>query len=582
MLGEKIVQWVEIDYDFCTEEFGVAPCMAALSINTPHKCFNSFPTCSYKQAYNKGVNTLRFIEPSYAVKDGNYIPALSSVSGREQEVNIAGFNNRAVGLGVRASVKINIKDFVDRDTLTDKYWNERMSGAAQYDGVGYDPMDRGSFWTKFKARNPNYAGRPLRVYEGHFTDAGALIADNVRHYVISDIAGPSGTGQVTIEAKDILSLADDAKAIAPVTSRGRVASEMDASQTTLTLTPTGIGAEYAASGYVTVGSEIMKFTRSGDVLTVDRGVLGTQAATHAVNDSVQEAFHVSLERADSVIRKLLIDYARIPSAYIDFAEWQAEFDRWGSTFVLSATICKPTGVAKLISEINNLGVTVWWDELAQKIRIKLNHPPEENPVSINDRNNIISIKQEDNDESRTTRVSLWTVQIDPTRELSNDNFLRNYITVFVDGENPNFYDEETTKTINTRWLNHGADAAAKIITGRLLLRYRTAPNTYTVVLDAKDNLKLTDVVSLESHVVTDVTGRSLPTLAQVFYRADTKAGSQITAKLQRFLYEARYGNITENDRPDYDNSTAEERLKGTYWVGPSLTFSDGSPAYRFI
>lgn len=583
MSGERIVQIVEIELDFCTRTFGVAPCMAALGVNgVVRKCYNTFPTCDYKQAYRKGVNTLRFIEPSYSVKGGNYIPALRSVSGNEQEVNIAGFSDRAVGLGVRASVKVTINDFTDRDTLTDKYWAERMSGAAQIDEPWYDPIDRGTFWTKLKARNPNYSGRPLRVIQAHYDAAGALVYDKVRHYVIEDISGPGNTGRVDIEAKDILALAEDKKALAPSTSIGRLLADITVDQTTITLTPAGVGPSYAAAGHITIGSEIMRFTRVGDVLTLVRGQLGTEAAAHNANDTVQQAFHVNRVRADTVIRSLLIDYAKINPAYIDFPSWQAEFDKWGATLVLSATVCKPTGVSTLISEINQLGVTVWWDEVDQLIKIKLNHPPEELPVSISDRNNLMKIQQDDNDDARTTRVSLWSVQIDPTKDLSKENFLRNYITVFVDGENPNYYNEATTKELRTRWLNHGDDAAGKIITGRLLLRFRSAPVTYTVVLDYKDDLQLTDVVSLTSHVVTDITGKEVPTLAQVFYRADTKAGSTITAKLQRFLYDSRYGNITENTRPTYALSTAEQRIKGTYLVGPSLLFGDGSGPYRFI
>lgn len=583
MSDEKIVQVVEIDLDYCTRTWGSGACLAAFGGGVVRKCYNTFPTCNYKQAYNKTSLTLKFIEPSYSVKSGDYIPALVSASGgSEQEVNIAGFSDRASGLGVRASVKVTILDFTSRDVGIDKYWDERIIGTAQTDEGGYDPLDRGTFWTKIKARNPNYGGRPMRVIQAHYNTAGALVYDKVRHYIITEIDGPSDAGRVVIEGKDILALADDVKALAPHTSQGRLLADIDAVQTTATLSPAGIGAGYSTSGRVTIGSEIIYFTRSGDVLTLQRGRLGTVAASHTANDTVQEAFHVSLVRADTVIRDLLVNYGNIPSSYINFSEWQAEFDKWGSTMFLSATICKPTGVATLISEINNLGVTVWWDELAQKIRIKLNHPPEETPVTINDRNNIISIKQEDNDTSRTTRVSLWSVQIDPTKDLSKENFLRNYITVYVDGENVNFYNESTTKTIYTRWLNHGADAAAKIITGRLLLRYRSAPVTYTVVLDAKDDLKLTDVVSLQSYVATDITGNALPILAQVFYRADGRAGSTITAKLQRFLFNARYGGITENTRPVYNSSSDAQKLKGTYLVGPSLVFADGSGAYRFI
>lgn len=582
MADERIVQVVELDLDYCTRTWGQSPCMASFSSGNVRRCYNTFPTCQYKQAFNKTSMTLRFIEQSFPVKVGDYMPALVSVSGREQKVNIGGFVADMEGLGERARVDISITDFPSRDVQTDKYWAGRMDGSAQTNEGGYDPLDRGSFWSKLKARNPNYAGRPLRVIQAHYTASGALVYDKVRHYVITEIDGPSDSGSVKVIAKDILALADNEKALAPKTSQGRLRDDITASQTSFAISPASLAGTYPASGTLVVGSEIMTFSRSGATFTVVRGRQGTQAATHSVNDTVQVAFNVNRTRADSVIRNLLVNYANIPSSYINFSEWQAEFDRWGGTLVLDACICKPTGVTKLLSEISQLGITLWWDELAQKIRIKLNRPPEEVPKIISDRNNIMSIKSEDNEDERATQVSLWTVQIDPTKDLNQDNFIRNYITVYVDGESPNYHNETTTKTIYTRWLNQGNDAGAKIITGRLLMRYRHAPVTYTIKLDAKDDLQLTEVVQLDSHVATDLTGLPDGRLTQVFYRADDKAGSTITAKLQRFLYDSRFGYITENSRPNYNSSSEAQKLRGAYFVGPSLTFADGRGPYRFI
>lgn len=583
MSGERIVQVVEIDVDSCTEAFGVSPCMAALGGVVLRKCYNTFDTCVYKQAYNKGVRTLRFIEPSYSVKSGNYIPALVSVGGYSQEVNIAGYSANVGGLGKRASIDITLLDFTDRDTLLDPYWSQRMTGAAQLDGVGYDPMTRGTFWTKFKARNPNYAGRPCRVIQAHYDAAGGLVYDKVRNYVMDHIKGPGNSGRVVITVKDIMSLASDEKAKAPKQNRGRLLEDIDAVVATATLTPVGIGDdEYPASGFATIGSEIVGFTRTGDVLTLERGQNGTQAASHTANDAVQVAFDVKRVRADAVIYSLLTEYGNIPTAWINLAEWTAEFNRWGGNLYLTATVCKPEGVAKLIGEINQLGITVWWDEVAQLIRIKLNHPPDETPDVWSDRNNIISITQVDNDDERSTRVALNTMQIDPTKGVNADNFRRNYLAVFVDGEHPDMYGEERTHTINSRWLNHGADATAWIIVRRLLNRYKVAPITFTVKVDYKDDIGLTDVIELYSHVATDITGLETPTLTQAFARKDDRAGSDLTVYLQRFQFDGRYGVITENTRPDYDSSSQAEKLKGSYFVGPTLVFSDGAGPYQFV
>ena len=582
MSDNKIVTRVEIDYDFCNLTWGSSPCTAAFGSGVIRKCYNTFSTCPVQAVYDKGTKTLKFIEASYSVKSGNHIPALIKVGGYEQEVNIAGFSNEIGALGQRASVSITLRDFPSRDTITDKYFDGRMDGTAQTNEGGYDPIDRGSFWTKFKARVPNYAGRALRVIQAHYDDAGALVDDTIRHYVMDELVGPDASGNVTIKAKDILSLVDDAKAVAPRSNKGRLLADITAGDGTLQLSPTGIGdLDYATTGVATIGSEIFGFDRIGDVMTIYRGQYGTSAASHTTNDTVQEAYSIYKVRADNVLYSLLTDYGNIPTSYIDFAEWQAEFNRWGASMYLSATICKPSGVSKLIGEINQLGITIWWDEVNQKIRVKLNHPPDETPVTWTDRNNIMSITTEDNDNERATRVEMWTVQIDPTKELNKENFLRGYITIGVAEESPDLFGIQRTQTIYNRWLNHGSDSTTKIITNRLLNRYKRAPITYTVKIDAKDNPSLADVISLNSYVQTDTTGLVTPKLTQVYYRADDRNGSTVTAKLQSYQFDARYGVIAENTRPVYNSSTDAQKLKGSYFVGPSLLFSDGSGPYQF-
>lgn len=583
MSAREIITVVEIDIDTCTRTFGTSPCLAALGADTPHKCFNTFHTCSFKSAYERSTKTLKFIGNGYNVVGGVFIPALESVGGYEQEINIAGYTPDIGGLGQRASVSVKFADFATRDVETDKYFAERISGAAQFSDIGYDPLTQGSFWQKFRARNPNFAGRDLRVIQGHYDDTGAIVYDKVRAYVMSDFEGPDTSGKYTIKAKDILSLADNKNAQAPKTNRGRLNADITASATTAVLTPVGIGvAEYPLEGLAVIGSELVSFTRAGNTLTIARGRKGTDAAAHSAGDSVQVCYNVVNQRADVVIRDLLENYAGVDPSYIPTSEWGAEFDRWGSKLILNATICKPTGVTTLLSEINQLGITLWWDELQQKIRLRLNHPSETTPQTFSDAGNNMSITRVDNDDERATRIAFWSVQIDPTKDLNKENFLRGYYAIFVDGESPNSYGKETTQTIYTRWLNQGNDAAIKIIAGRLLNRYKTAPVTYEVVVDAKDDISLADVVYLESYANTDVTGLPVPSLTQVYYRSDERSGSTVKLKLQAFQFAANYGVITENTRPVYGSSTQAQKDKGTYIVGPSLVFSDGRAAYQLV
>jgi hypothetical protein len=348
-------------------------------------------------------------------KGATTFPCLIDTSGRSAQANIAGSDDQLYALGKRAVITATFDDFPYHDRFMDKYQSERLSGAAQLSGVGYDPRQQGTFWTKFKARNPNYAGRPMREITGFIND-GVLTVDTVRHFIITEIKGPDTNGRVTVEGKDVLKLADDDRALAPLPSRGKITEDIDdTGGATVALNPAGIGSEYSASGFAAIGSELVRFTRSGDNVTItQRGVSGTSASAHSVDDTFQETFSPRLEQIHVVIRDLLL-LANVDPSFIPFADWTAEVNKWATNLFLTADIMKPTGVSKLIGELAVLGLTIWWDEIDQEIKLLVNHPVDTLDIKpINDRNNIIMANQEDRSKDRLTEVLFNTVQIDPS------------------------------------------------------------------------------------------------------------------------------------------------------------------------
>lgn len=560
------------------------------TVSAPHggavrKCYNTWATCKSKIDYEKSVKTYKYVTENGGFPIGqNYIPALKEASGRSGTVNIAGSDDRLSAIGERAVVQAKLIDFADSDILTDKYQPERISGAAQTDEPGYNPINRLTHWTKFKARNPNYAGRPARIAQGRLNN-GVFTVDTTRNFVLTNIKGPDSRGNVTIEAKDILTLADNNKAVAPKAGRGFLSSDITADiGATVTLLPVGIGAEYDAIGVAVIGSEIVNFTRSGDILTLTaRGERGTVAAAHKINDTVQPVFAPRLRRIDRVVRDLLRDYAGVPSAYIPFSEWQAECNRWAPNLLLTADICKPEGVASLIGELAILGVSIWWDDVAQKIQLKVNRPPDTDTVKeLTDAASLIAVSPEDRDDDRLTRVSFWTVQIDPTKGTSKDNFLQQRMLIDVDAESASNYNGQKLKEIYCRWLNHGADALVRILSKRLLNRFNNAPVLYELTIDAKDNVELASVLNVTSRVIANDAGKEKPQLMQVISRNDLRNGDTIKIKAQKFQFDQRYGYVTENTRPVYNSSSAAQKARGAYFVNnTTLVFGDATGPYVF-
>lgn len=584
------IQYVEIDIDYCTLSYATGACGAILGTTGIRKCFNTFATCQDKTNFNKGIKTLRFVSNVANLPKGFIAyPVLSKVSAFSSTVNIAGSNSKMAAFGRRATVTVDLQDFIDSDIYLDKYQQERVSGVAQADGVGYIPKDKGTFFGRLKARFPYYSGRPLRVINGYL-DGGVLTVTQTRHFIITDFSGPDTDGSVSFEAADILTLADDDKAVVPKASRGKIKEDLAIEAgLTATLIPEGIGAEYPSSGYATIGSEIVSYTRVGDTLTiVKRGLEGTSAATHSANDSFQEAYRVVNKRVDDLVYDLLVNYASVPASFCPrVSKWKPEISIWMGSVRLNTIITKPTGVKQLIGELADLGLSIWWDEVNQEIGLLANHPVKSEEItSISDRDNIKKVSQEDNNDERYTQVWFFTKQTDPTVDYKTySNYDQINVIIDTDAESSNAYDDQKIKKVYCRWFNKGADSVVRVLALRLLKRFNTPPKTVTVTLDAKDRgLGLTDVVLLNTYLLSDDIGDSLPRLTQVYKLEEVKSGHEIRAYLQDYQYEGRFGYCMSNSTTStYDTASDTEKATGNYAVdGSTLKFSDGTGPYVAI
>lgn len=591
MSNREPIQIVEIDIDYCSLTYGTAPCTASLSSSNTNKCFNTYATCQVKPVFAKTTKTLKFVNNRVNLPKGlNAYPCLEErgVTAFSSTVNIAGSDARLGAFGRRATVSVKLKDFVSDDIGIDKYQVERASGAAQFSGIGYNPVEKGTFFTKLKARFPYYAGRPLRIIDG-YVDGGVISDTQTRHFIITNIIGPDNQGNVEIEGKDILALADDKKAVAPKPSRGKLGANVTAAVgQVFSLTPTGIGSEYPASGWATIGSEIVSFTRTGDSITLSgRGLYGTVAATHNLGDSFQEALNIQAARIDDTIYDLLVNYANVPASFCPIvAEWEPEVTKWLSALELDTVITKPTGVSQLIGELAVLGVSVWWDEVNQKIKLLANHPVQDALITpLSDRNDIKAIDQEDRDEDRITQVHFYSKQSDPTKSHTDkSNYDQINVLIDTDAEGPNAYNDTKFNEVFCRWLNNGADAIVRTLALRLLKRFNTPPKLYTILLDAKDrDIGLADVIELDSRIVTDQTGNTVKTLLQVIKTTQKRQGHEVEIVAQAFQYNGKYGVIMVNTAPVYSLASTAEKQNGAWFVDETtLVFPDGAAPYAFI
>jgi len=478
--GRQPFNYVELELDFCANVAGVAPCTA---IDTGDaKCFNTFASCNDTANFNKTTKIYRFCSPNGArVPVGlDAIPCLKSISLSPAQIDAKN------GMGLRASCDIRLQDFPHDDIRIDPYVNGRT----------YIPINQGTYFGKLKARNPFYNARIMRVYTGFLNTDGSFSANKFerRTFVIEAWDGLDALGVTRIMGKDVLKLASDERAVCPIPSQGRLNLDMTAIATSFTVTPSGVGADYDASGYVRVGSEVMSYTRSGDVFTVVRGQRNTLAATHKQLDTVQLCKEFLGQTSQNIVYDLLTNFANVSTSYIDKSAWDAEQVGYLPR-LYNALITTPTGVSKLITELSEqVGFFLYWDEVLEKIVFRAIRPNSgsEQITALTSEYNLLadSLKLKDIVDDRVNEVWVYYGVLDPSKNLSDDaNYSNLYVASNVADQSDVQNRDIRIKKILSRWIT-GKTAAIEL-GQRYLERFALAPVEADFMLDAKDsNLKL--------------------------------------------------------------------------------------------
>lgn len=564
---------VELVLDSCQNTFGTAPCTAVEGI--AGKCYNTRATCQDAANYARGTKSYLFIEGREGLPLGiNMIPSVISVSSAPTRIT------PGKGLGYRASVTVEFQDHTHHDRGIDPYFRDRS----------FDAESSGTFWTKLLARNPHYQNRPLRVMTGYMTDPWDWANFTTREYVIDRIEGPDDRGRVKVVAKDVLKLADDDRAVCPRATTGTLQADISDTATSLSLS-TGSAAEYAGDEYVRIGDEIILapiVDRTGDTFAnLTRAMWGTEATSHSTDDNVQACWTIVGENVRDVIEELLVDFASVPSSYIDQTEWDDERTDWLSVYSLTTIISEPTGVNKLLGEITEqCQVMVWPDARAQRIRLKAIVPPKgTQPNRINDDEHFIadSVKPKETPADRVTQV--W-VLYDPANyaEDRRSNYQRLYVQQDVEAESADQYGDQRILVIESRWFDETSQSAVLQTAGRIFNARRTTPVVVDFDLDAKDleTFKTGDIVDMLSDRFVDYNGQPRTVRGIILEEDEEIAGTTVRYKLQTGVGTGRFGVIAPDTIGDYSAESETNRALYMFIAPDSGVFADGSEAYKVI
>lgn len=496
------LQVVEIIQPLCSRTFGTAPCLA-----TGDKCWNTDSTCKFITALDLTNEVVmrfvfpaanRYIDSPTAFQPSTAFPALTGVVTAPTVLNVAAGNDDLSPLGLRAVAEVNIRDFPYNDVGFDPYLSSRS----------YDPMQQGSFWTKWLARNPYHTGYVLRVYDGYFGDA---LTDMIkREYSIEKI--DASRASVRITAKDILRKVTDNDLKAPALSNGALSLSLTAVGTSFQAAG-AVLADYPSSGWVRINQEVIAYTAtatvSGNVefTGLTRGALGTTAAAHNQFDRVQRVLAYEDEPFQDIIYDLLTVWGGIPTSYIDKVAWDAEKLEWRDLYNFTAYLSDPVSIQQLVGEVcQQAQANIWWDERVQEIILRAQRP-NFLPGRLTQEGNMVadSVTVEEISKDRASQVYVYYGLRNPVLNVG-DKFSYRAAEAFIDVDKERQYGEPAVKEIFCRWISTGV--IARSLGDSYLRRFKDVRKHISFVLTANDiaNFWTGDTAEIKHFLVVNPDG----------------------------------------------------------------------------
>lgn len=634
--GRETIQVVEIQQPFCANTFGSAPC-TAVAPSAEFKCYNTRGTCADPSNFSRSSLRLFFSRghlseaapisagsagSSWLLSTGSWdddgvwrdddvwrdstgisyiIPSLVSVSTSPTRINLAASNPDASPLGNRALCTIVFQDHPHSDRVVDPYLADRT----------WNPLDRsrGSFWSRWIARNKYRANVLIKVYEGYLGQN--LSQMSVRSYFMESINGPDSSGRVTIQGKDILAKLEARKAQAPVASNGVLYAAITDSATSLqiagaTLSQSnilkedggrllqengsaillqgGTSGEYPASGTIRIGDEVLTYTDlavAGELITLSgltRGTDGTTASDHSEDDSVQICLRYTSQNIDDVAADLLQSYGGVPPEYLNLTEWDEEVSAHLSLYQMSTLITKPTPVDQLISELQESAPCyLWWDERQAVVRLRAIRGVTTRPETITAEYHIIagSFSITEQPRERTSQVWIYFGQRDATGDVTDEaNYSNLHIAADLGSETNEKYGEPSIRKIFSRWLQAGALATATAQT--ILTRYVDTPSQCTFRMDAKDRgFWVGDSFLISHHIDTDQYGNRRQRQWTVISAREVVPGEVVEYVCADTTLYNRVYLIQGAEAGDYPGAALAE-FSAAYISGADGLLSDGS------
>lgn len=579
----QIVQILELRQTRCAERFGTSPCTAT---GTP-KCFQTYNTCEDQANYNPtgqlswyftrpgDPRVITADQPSSNEVHGPAIPILQTVSSRPTRLNLGAVRENESPFGLRGTISATLQDFEFRNQFGDFYASERTV--------------RGSIGRLILAWLGEAVPQlQMYLYTGRKGDA---LADmTVQRYDVTNISPPSG-GVWTIEGMDLLARASRKKAEFPRATDLRLQQALGETDTVISVSglESDVSDAFGNDGYFygRFGSEIIRYTGySGSdgvwMLTgVVRGQLGTSTESHAVDAGFQRVGHYRSIQYWQLVYDLLTNHTTIPADVIPYAdEWTNEGNTYLSSLAGTGTFSEPRPVEEICAEAMRDGMfSLWWDERAQKVKIKALRQPIETPREITERGGIVSSAIKRTPDDRRTRVTIYYNRQNPAVSLTDStNYATQRIRIDAEAESESYADGTVRNLVWYSALMR-TDTNALLVQASFLQRYRQTPQYIELTLADKDgDLGIGDVVQVTSYDVLDTLGNPVTDSWQIIEWEEADPGFAYRVLCQSFALFDRPAYIMPDSAPTFAAASGAEKVNACFMSDGDL-MPDGSAPY---
>lgn len=547
-------------------------------INRPNACFNTRFTCQDPANFNSGTREVKHSNKDrpLPIRGESVIPDLITIPKYRP-----GKIDPRKGKLENSSITLDFADGPGNDVGEDLYLEWRT----------YDPLLQGTYYTKFNARNPHYNNRSAEIKRGLFGDTEAEMEVSLNFVESMSFEGD----KVSFVFKDRLKRLD--KVHLPVaTNNVTVDGNHNAGVSPVAVSDASELLDPAVTGkneHIVVNENIIRYNAiaGNDLTGASWQKFGTTQTAITDGDTVQQAWGFISTNAADIAHELLNDVG-IADADIDVTGLEADRDDWLLSAIFTGVWVKPTKAKKILEELQLQSMfNVYWDESAQKVKLKVTAPPSPSDTLVHLTDDDF-LKPPDFDNNEDSRLSRVLVAHSKRVAFDDDGKWESYAKAFVvidaDAEEDDLYGEPAIQNIFSRWIT--TTVWAQRVANRLYSRFKDRAAILTLPIAPKDStIAPADIIEITTDKFVDRFGAARQQRQVQILSRKQKSEGAFELKVMDTAWApggnsgGRYAFFAPSGHPDYDSATDEQRKYGFFGLtGTNTVGVNKDPGYYFF